>query len=139
MTETGRVREVSGTSVTIQQDTSALCFGCMSQECKAKGGLVTVENSAGLTLTAGQRVETEVPAASLFTQFLTVLFPPLIAFAVIYLITGLIFPGLGEPARAACGVPALFGAGFIRYRLRRNSPVRLPRIVRVVEGREQGG
>ena len=139
MTETGRVRGISGTSVTIQQDTSALCFGCMSQECKAKEGLVTVENSAGLTLTAGQRVETEIPAGSLFTQFLTVLFPPLIAFAVVYLITGLIFPGLGEPTRAACGVLALFGAGFVLYRLRRNSSGRLPRIIRVVEGREQCG
>jgi hypothetical protein len=132
--ERGRVRSVNGTSVTIQQELGAACFGCMNAECKKGKGLITAENSAGLDLAPGQIVETSVSRSSLALQVLTVLCPPLTGYAGTFILTGIAFPGLGEPVRAALGVTALAAVGFVCFKLARRFQARTAiRVVRVLE------
>jgi hypothetical protein len=133
MIERGRVRSVNGTTVTIQLEIGAACFGCMNGECKKGKGLITAKNTAGLDLAPGLLVETAVPRGSLVLQVLTVLCPPLIGYAGTFILSGLAFPVLGEPARAALGVAALVLVGFVCFRLCRSSARAEIRIVRVVE------
>ncbi|MDR1352592.1 MAG: SoxR reducing system RseC family protein [Treponema sp.] len=133
MIERGRVRSVSGTSVTIRQEMGAVCFGCMNAECKKGKGLITAENSAGLELSPGQLVETSVSRPSLALQALTALCPPLAGYGGTFVLTGLFFPSLGEPARAALGVAALAAVGFACFRLCRRFQGRAAvTVVRVV-------
>jgi hypothetical protein len=105
----------------------------MNAECKKGRGLITAENSAGLDLAPGQLVETSVSRPSLALQALTALCPPLAGYAGTFVLTGLVFPGLGEPARAALGVAALAAVGFICFRLCRRFQGRTPvTVVRVL-------
>jgi positive regulator of sigma E activity len=117
--ERGRVRSVDGTTVVIQQETGAACFGCMNAECKKGRGLITAKNDTGLDLAPGQLVETSVSRTSLAFQVFTVLFPPLAGYAGTFILTGLAFPGLGEPVRAALGVAALGLVGYACFKLGR--------------------
>ena len=134
MIERGRVRSVSGTSVTIQQELGAACFGCMNTACKTGKGLITAENSAGLVLAPGQLVETSVSRPSLALQVLTALCPPLAGYGGTFVFTGIAFPGLGEPARAALGVIALAVVGFVCFKLSRRFQARPSiKVVRVLE------
>ncbi|MDR2071595.1 MAG: hypothetical protein LBP81_09305, partial [Treponema sp.] len=68
MKETGRVLSVAGDLVTVLQDASAACFGCMNQECRREQGIITAENRMGLPLRAGQVVETEFPLKTALGQ-----------------------------------------------------------------------
>lgn len=152
MTETGRVQAVSdgtcsgGTcsdgTITVQRETptdprSSACFGCMNGECRTsrdrplanrppvnrpQAGLIIAENRTGQELQPGQLVETEVTASSLIIQILTTLCLPLLGFAAVYILTGLIFPALSEGAQAACGVLGLFAVAGILYLIRRKFP-----------------
>jgi hypothetical protein len=133
MIERGRIRSVSGTSVTIQQELGVSCFGCMNAECKKAKGLITAENSAGLDLAPGQLVETSVSRSSLALQVLTALCPPLAGYAGTFVLTGIAFPVLGEPVRAALGVTALAAVGFACFKLCRRFQSRTAiRVVRVL-------
>jgi hypothetical protein len=112
----------------------AACFGCMDARCKAGKGLVTAENSGGLALAPGQLVETSVSGPSLALQALTALCPPFAGYAGTFALTGLAFPGLGEPARAALGVAGLAVVGFVCFKLCRRFQSGTPvRVLRVVE------
>ncbi|GHV32767.1 hypothetical protein AGMMS4952_23770 [Spirochaetia bacterium] len=121
MTETGRIREIRGETITITRENSIACFGCMNQECKVKELSYSAENPGGLDLAPGQLVETEA-VASAVKQGLTVLLPPVLGFIAGYILTGVLFPAVGDPARAAAGVLLLFAAAFILYFIRRRSP-----------------
>jgi sigma-E factor negative regulatory protein RseC len=55
MTETGRIQEIRGKTLTIARETDAACFGCMDKECKAKSFSYSAENTAGLPLQPGQK------------------------------------------------------------------------------------
>jgi sigma-E factor negative regulatory protein RseC len=130
MTETGRVLSVSGDLVTVQQDVSGACFGCMNQECRKNSGIITVENRTGLPLTVGQEVTTEFPFKSTLGQAAFLLLLPLLGFALAYAAGGLLFPALNEAARAACGVLALFAIAFTLYVYRRKRPAKaLPQVI----------
>jgi sigma-E factor negative regulatory protein RseC len=131
--ETGRVLAVAGNAVTVEQDASAACFGCMNRECRRKQGLITAENKTGLPLSAGQVVETEFPPKAALVQGLSLLLPPFLACAAAYLASGLPSPAPGDPVRAAIGAAALFAAGFALYFYRRKHPFKSrPVIVRVI-------
>jgi positive regulator of sigma E activity len=119
MIERGRVLSVNGTTVIIQLETGAACFGCMNAECRKGRGLITAKNDAGLELAPGQLVETSVSRTSLAFQAFTVLCPPLAGYAGTFILTGLAFPGLGEPVRAAFGVAALGITGYACFKLGR--------------------
>jgi sigma-E factor negative regulatory protein RseC len=134
MKETGRVLTVTGDSVILQQDISAACFGCMNRECRQKQGLITAENKTGLSLAAGQQVETDYPLKTALAQGFPLLALPLLACVAGYTVSGLLSPALGDPAQAAIGAAALFAAGFILFFYRRKYPFRArPRVVRIVE------
>jgi hypothetical protein len=134
MIERGRVRSVSGNSITIQQELGAACFGCMNAECKKGKGLITAENSANLEIAPGQLVETSVSRSSLALQILTALCPPLAGYAGTFILTGLAFPALGEPVRAALGAAALAAVGFVCFKLCRRFQTRTAiKVVRVVK------
>ncbi|WP_010260197.1 SoxR reducing system RseC family protein [Treponema primitia] len=121
MTETGRIREIRGNTLTLDRENNIACFGCMNRECKAKTLSYHAENTTGLVLQPGQLVETEA-AASALKQGLTVLLPPLLGFIAGYVLTGIIFPATGDPARAATGVLLLFATAFAVYCIRRHFP-----------------
>jgi sigma-E factor negative regulatory protein RseC len=133
MTETGTIKEIRGSALTIARENDEACFGCLDQECKARSFSYHAENTAGLALRPGQLVETETTASPL-TQGLAALLPPALGFVAGYGGTGLAFPAAGEPARAAAGVLLLFAAAAALYLLRRRRPPKiLRRVVRVVE------
>jgi len=134
MIERGTVRAVNGSDVTIQQDMGAACFGCMNGECKGRKGLITAENRNGLDLKPGMLVETDIPRRGAAFQALLALCPPLAGYAGTFILTGIAFPALGEPVRAALGVAALALTAFVCYRLLRRSPPRAEiAIVRIIK------
>jgi hypothetical protein len=106
----------------------------MNQECRQKQGIVTAENKTGLPLSIGQRVETCYPLKSALAQGLPLLTMPFLACAAAYLVSGLISPVLGDPARAAIGTAALFAAGFALFVYRsKHPPQSRPQVVRIIE------
>jgi sigma-E factor negative regulatory protein RseC len=133
MTETGKIKHVQGTAVTIARESDIACAGCLDRDCKAKAFSYNAENSSGLPLRPGQLVETET-VASPFKQGLAALLPPLAGFITGYAVTGAAFPTTGEPSRAAGGALLLFVAAAATYLIRRHNPPRIIRhVVRVVE------
>jgi sigma-E factor negative regulatory protein RseC len=105
----------------------------MNQECTVKELAYDAENPTGLNLMPGQLVETEA-VASAITQGLAVLLPPILGFIAGYVLTGVLFPAAGDPARAAAGVLLLFATAFTLYFIRRRFPPKTTRrVIRVVE------
>lgn len=134
MVETGRIREITGTTLILKREDRIACFGCMNQECKSKPALYKAENPWRLPLEVGQLVETEL-AASALKQGLAVLAPPFVGFIAGYFLTGIFLPAAGEPSRAAGGVLFLFAAALIIYFIRRRFPPgSVRRVTRVLEG-----
>jgi len=123
MKETGRIREIRESTVIIQPDLSAACFGCMNQACKS-GGFISAENKTALPLKPGQIVEVYVPGAGVFQQTLIALLPPALGFIIGFVLTRLLFPEAGEGAAGISGVVLLFAAGFIVYLARRKNPAK---------------
>jgi sigma-E factor negative regulatory protein RseC len=132
MIETGRVKEIQGSSLLIDRESDINCFGCLDKECKARAYSYSAENAAGLDLRPGLLVETET-AASPIRQGLGALLPPLLGFVAGYVVTGLAIPAAGEPLRAAAGALLLFAVAGALYLFRRRHPPRIiRRVVRVV-------
>jgi sigma-E factor negative regulatory protein RseC len=132
MTETGKIREIQGTTLTIDRENDAACFGCPDGDCKARAFSYSAENTAGLLLRPGQLVETET-AASPLKQGLAALLPPPLGFIAGYVAAGFAFPASGEPLRAATGALALFAVAGTLYLIRRRRPPKIiRRVVRVV-------
>jgi sigma-E factor negative regulatory protein RseC len=76
-------------------------------------------------------VEIENSGASLLSQTLAALLPPLLGFAAGFWLVGLFHPETGEPARAALGVLCMFAAAGAVYLVRRRGPKIISRIRRV--------
>jgi sigma-E factor negative regulatory protein RseC len=132
MIERGRIREIRGNTLTISRENGIACFGCMDRKCKTKELSYDAENPAGLALRPGQLVETEA-AASALKQGLAALLPLPLGFTAGYAITGLVFPSVSEPFRAAAGVLLLFAAAFAVYFIRRRFPSKtIRRVIRIV-------
>jgi len=121
MTEKGKVREVRENLVIVAPERSAACFGCMNTECKNGPGL-TSENPAGLSLREGQTVEVCAASASLISQALVVILPPLLGFVLGFGLTRLLFPQAPEGASAGMGLVFLFAAAFVVYFVRKKRP-----------------
>jgi sigma-E factor negative regulatory protein RseC len=133
MTETGKIKEIRGTTLTIARENDAACFGCPDTECKTRAFSYSAENTPGLPLRPGQLVETET-AASPLKQGLGALLPPALGFAAGYGATGLVHPAAGEPLRAAVGALLLFAVAGALYVIRRRRPPEIiRRVVRVVD------
>jgi hypothetical protein len=133
MTETGTITAIAGNTLTIARNNDAACFGCPDSECKARAFSYTAENTAGLSLSPGQAVETET-AESPLTQGLAALLPPALGFVAGYGAAGLAFPASGEPLRAAAGALAIFAVAGALCLIRRRHPAKIHRtVVRVVE------
>jgi sigma-E factor negative regulatory protein RseC len=124
MTETGKVREVREKTVIVAPDRSAACFGCLNSECKSGAGLITAENPEGLPLKTGQTVEVVTVNASLLSQALVALLPPILGFVLGFNLSRLVFPFPTAPdgASAGMGVLFLFAAAFIVYLIRKKHP-----------------
>ena len=120
---TGRVRSVSGKTVTIKPERPA-CFGCLNQECTEGFAPVTAENVNSLDLAPGQLVETGFSPRALLCQGAAALIPPLLGFIAGFVFTGILFPKSGDALRAACGALLLFAAAFGFYFFRKRFPSR---------------
>ncbi|MDR1948133.1 MAG: SoxR reducing system RseC family protein [Spirochaetaceae bacterium] len=129
MTEIGRVREISGSRVTLKRGPLDACFGCMKGECRA-GGVFVAENPNRLPLAPGQLVETELPPGAALREGFFTIIPPIASCIAAFLLSGLVFPGLGDPPRAVIGLFVLFGTAVAFYLFRRRFPSKtIPRIV----------
>jgi len=123
MTETGKVREVREKTVIVAPDRSDGCFGCMNAECRSGAGFITAENPAGLPLKTGQIVEVVTINASLLSQALIALLPPILGFLLGFNLSRLVFPFTApDGAAAGMGVLFLFAAAFIVYFVRKKHP-----------------
>jgi len=123
MTETGKVREVREKTVIVAPDRGAACFGCMASDCKSGAGLITAENSAGLPLETGQTVEVCTVNASLLSQALVALLPPILGFVLGFNLSRFVFPFTApDGASAGMGVLFLFAAAFVVYLVRKKHP-----------------
>ena len=124
MTETGKVREVREKTVIVAPDRGDACFGCMNAECKGGVGLITAENPGGLPLKTGQTVEVATINASLLSQALVALLPPILGFLLGFNLSRLVFPFPTAPdgASAGMGVLFLFAAAFVVYLVRKKHP-----------------
>ena len=122
MTEKGKIREIKENIVIVAPEISAACFGCMNQECKAGGGIITAENPRGLPLKQGQMVEVRAPGISILGQALAALLPPAIGFVASYFLARLIIPNAGDGAHAAIGAVSLFATAFLVYKIRKKYP-----------------
>ena len=124
-----------GDTVTLRQEESLGCFGCMGRECNKKNPSITAKNPLGLPLAAGKLAEVETPLSGVITQSLLALLPLLAGFLGGFALAGLGIPRSGDPARAACGALGLFAAAFLTYWTRRRFPaVVTSRITRVWDG-----
>ncbi|MDR3343382.1 MAG: hypothetical protein LBT14_11470 [Treponema sp.] len=94
------------------------CFGCMHQECTASRRLMQEEPQGNLSITPGQATETAWPLTVLVREALVALLPLIVGFIGGFMGAGIIFPGSGDPSRAAGGVVTLVAAAFITYRVR---------------------
>ncbi|MDR1955585.1 MAG: SoxR reducing system RseC family protein [Treponema sp.] len=117
---TGRIHAIAGTTVTIHQ--GATCFGCMRPECNPQARLFTAHNSRRLPLKIGQMVEIEAAQVMLIGQALAALLPPALGFLGGFMLTGLLAPGAGDPARAAGGALGLFALAYLTYHIRKGCP-----------------
>jgi sigma-E factor negative regulatory protein RseC len=131
--KTGRIRDITGDTVTLIEEQSGACFGCMNRECSRPLRILRAGNPHRLPLSPGQTVEAEISRPSLIREALAILLPPILGFMAGYFLTGLLFPA-GE---AAGGVLCLLGTAFLLYRIRRWFPPGTNiRILRVVDGAE---
>ncbi|MDR2500755.1 MAG: SoxR reducing system RseC family protein [Treponema sp.] len=138
MIEQGSIESLSGVLAVVRPKSSAACFGCMKQRCKAGRELIQAENPLGLSLAIGQVVETEFPAASARAQAALALGPPVLSFIAGYLLAGLA-AAPSDPFRAFCGAAALFATALIVYRIRRRFPPKnLQRIIGIISEPGQG-
>jgi len=127
MTETGKISEINGKTVSIKLDTGRpnlgnICFGCIKVECGACGG-INAENPLSLSLKTGQTVEVSASGASIFRQAITALVPPALGFTAGFFLTRLFLPKASEGASAAAGVIFLFAVAFIVYMVRKRKPL----------------
>jgi len=126
MTETGKVQEIRGKTVTIKPDLGDICFGCIKEECRACGGSnagsIIAENPLSLSLIAGQTVEVSASGASVFRQALAALILPALGFAGGFFLTRLLFPKASDGACAATGIIFLFVSAFIVYAVKKRKP-----------------
>jgi sigma-E factor negative regulatory protein RseC len=130
----GRIHAIKEYVVTISQEETCACFGCMHQECKDRPRFVMAKNSLHLPLSIGQMVEIETPKAMLLLQAFQVLFPPILGFIGGFMFTGFLFPLSGDPPRAAGGVLILFLAASLTYWFRKRFPsTAMPQVTQVCD------
>jgi sigma-E factor negative regulatory protein RseC len=96
----------------------------MHQECKTRARFFTAKNSLQFPLAIGQVVQIETPKGMLVEQALAALLPPLLGFMGGFMLSGLLVPASGDPARAAGGVLGLFIAAYLTYLIRKKYPAK---------------
>jgi sigma-E factor negative regulatory protein RseC len=94
----------------------------MHQECKTRARFFTAKNPFRFPVAIGHVVQIETPKGMLVGQALAALLPPLLGFMGGFILTGLLVPASGDPARAAGGVLGLFMAAYCTYRIRKKYP-----------------
>jgi hypothetical protein len=124
MTESGRVPEAAGNKITVAKGRGLCgeaCPGCMAGgTCEAKPALVIAENPLNLPLKPGRTVE--IGSRRFFGQALAALLPLPAGFAAGFFLVPLLFPGAGDPARAAGGALLMLAAAAGYYLFRRRHP-----------------
>jgi positive regulator of sigma E activity len=105
----------------------------MKQECGKAGKHITAENTLNLPLSPGQMVETWIPPGIVAKAVFSVFLPPALAFTGGYLLSGILFPGLGEGARVFSGFIFLLAAAFVVCLLGKRSPKTRPIIRRTLQ------
>jgi sigma-E factor negative regulatory protein RseC len=103
----------------------------MQQECKTRTRFLKAKNPFQFPLAIGQVVKIETPKAMLVGQAFAALLPPMVGFMGGFILTGLLVPVSGDPARAAGGVLGLFILAYLIYLIRKKHPAET--ILQVVE------
>jgi positive regulator of sigma E activity len=119
-------------TVIIGADESASCFGCMNQECRARGQFYTAENPRALPLVLGQLVETGNSRRALLFQALAVLLPPILSFAAGFAVADALTGN--EPLSIRGGFIGLLFTALAVYLFRRRFPPKtVPEVFRITE------
>jgi positive regulator of sigma E activity len=134
MTETGRIKGISGNIVTIAPERSSACFGCMNHECKTGSGHIIAENNLSHPLKPGQMVEVNAESVSIISQALTAFLPPILCFIAGFALVRIIFSEVSEAIAAFIGLVFFFTAAIIVYYLRKKYPAgNVYTIVRIID------
>ncbi|MDR2150545.1 MAG: SoxR reducing system RseC family protein [Spirochaetaceae bacterium] len=118
----GSIQNITGKTVTILCHETALCSGCLNQDCKRKERFITVENTRELPLALGQRVRVKASPSLLVKQISGAFVPPVCSFIAGFITLRRVFPQAGEALAAFCGLVGLFAAAFCVYRFRLRFP-----------------
>jgi positive regulator of sigma E activity len=137
MVEICRVQKIEGKTITVKGGELGGCFGCMNEECRVNGKIMTALNRQNFPLVEGSLVELRTETSVIAGQAMWVLLPPLLLFALAFAGVALFRPASSDASRAAAGVVGM-GLGFLGiYWLRKLFPiVSMPEIVRVVTEEE---
>ncbi|MFA6506583.1 MAG: SoxR reducing system RseC family protein [Treponemataceae bacterium] len=133
----GRILKIEGKILTIQGGELGGCFGCMNEECRTNGKTYTAENRKDLELSVGNLVEINVDAGATASNAALVLLPPLVMFALAFVLASVLFPSSGEALHATLGVVGL-ALGFLGvYWFRKFRPAKsVPYVTRPVSEAE---
>ncbi len=137
MVEICRIQKIEGKTITVKGGELGGCFGCMNEECRVNGKIMTANNALNFPLVEGGLVELRTEPSVIAGQALWVLLPPLVLFTLAFVGVALFRPASSDAARAAAGVVGM-GLGFFGiYWLKKLFPVTsMPEIIRVVTEEE---
>jgi len=137
MVELCRVQKIEGKTITVKGGELGGCFGCMNEECRVNGKIMTAINKRNFPLVEGGLVELRTEPSVIAGQAVWVLMPPLVLFALAFAGVAFIRPSSSDASRAAAGVVGM-GLGFFGiYWLKKLFPgTSMPEIVRVVTEEE---
>jgi positive regulator of sigma E activity len=107
------------------------CASCEGHSCTLEGREFTARNTKGINLEIGDTVRVYLPPGKAILASFMILIFPLILFLIFYFVSGLLFNGLSEGARALFGVAGMaagFGSSLLLRKQKKEE--HMPEIVR---------
>ena len=135
MTETARVSNIDGRTVTIACAGKGTCKSCSSSFCATDQRIFEASNTKGFNINVGDTVDVYLAPGKTVAAGFLVLIVPLILFMVGYSVSGRLFSATSEGIQALFGLVGLaagFGLSFLYGKKKRAS--NMPEIIRVREG-----
>jgi positive regulator of sigma E activity len=136
VTETGRVTKIEGDIITLRRGPSGICCSCAKTGC-AVAQEVKARNPRRIPLQAGDEAEISLRATAGLCAALKMFGIPVLAFAVFYVIAG-ILSGWKESLCVPAGLAGLILAALVLFFAGRRSAA-LPEVLRAASGNSEPG